>query len=99
MRRGYYGHSKKRKKTKKRDWHRSEFNNPYFTKLQPINLKPYLYFLLVSAITLIFGYIFLFSNYWRISSVVIEGKNQLYKSKIYGVVDGYLNKKVFTILL
>jgi cell division septal protein FtsQ len=104
MRRAYYGHSrseyKKRQKrrSKKRDWHRSEFNNPYFTKPQTINLKLYVYFLLVSTLIVFLSYIFLVYDYWNIDSITIRTQNKSYQEKIQNIIDHHLNSRVFNIL-
>lgn len=101
MRRAYYGHTRKdykKRMRKKRDWHRSEFNNPYFSKPHPINLKPYLYPLLAVAIILTLSYVFLFLDYWKISSASIRTDNEIYREKVENIIDNSLNSTVFNIL-
>lgn len=103
MRRVYYGNTRKdykkrKKKLKKRDWHRSEFSNPFFAKPKTINLKPYLYFLLFSAIIIASSYFFLIFDYWKINSVVIETKNKTYHDKVQDIIDNTLNSKVLKVL-
>ncbi|MFH1188115.1 MAG: hypothetical protein V1688_04655 [bacterium] len=101
MRRVYYGSRKeykKRKRRHRRDWHRSEFNNPFFSKSRAINLKPYLYFLLFSAIIAASVYFFLIFDYWKINSVVIETQNQTYRDKVQKIIDDALNSKVIKVL-
>ncbi|MFH1565271.1 MAG: hypothetical protein ABIC82_05530 [bacterium] len=103
MRRVYYGgtrkdYKKRNRKYKKRDWHRSEFNNPFFGKPKTLNLKPYLYFLLFSAIIVASSYFFLVFDYWKINSVTIETQNQAYRDKVQDIIDDALNSKVLKVL-
>lgn len=102
MRRAYYCGNikdyKKRQKKYKRDWHRSEFNNPLFLKHKTINLKPYLYFLFFSIIIAAFSYFVLIFDYWKINSVVIETQNQVYHDKVQKIIDDALNSKVLNVL-
>lgn len=100
MRRVYYGSRKeykKRRKNHKRDWHRSEFNNPFFIKSRAINLKSYLFFLLFSAIIAASCYFFLIFGYWKINSIVIETQNQTYHDRIQKIVDDALNSRVLKV--
>ncbi len=103
MGRVYYGgtrkdYKKRNRKHKKRDWHRSEFNNPFFSKPKTLNIKPYLYFLLFSAIIVAFSYFFLVFDYWKINSVVIETHNQTYHDKVQNIINDALNSKVLKVL-
>lgn len=96
----YYGDTrrnyKKRKKVKKQDWHRSEFNNPYFDHQEPINLKPYVYFFIFSGFFLTLGYFLLFSPYLKIKSVEIVGDK--YTNQATEITNQYLKENVFNLL-
>jgi cell division septal protein FtsQ len=102
MRRAYYGGTrkgyKKRKRRKRRDWHRSEFNNPFFSQPKTISLKPYLYFLLISLAIFGCSYFFLIFDYWHINSIVIETKNQAYREKAEELIHSALDSKVLKVL-
>lgn len=100
--REYYNHTRKNRQrtTKKRRkvWYRSEFNNPYFTYSQPINLKSYLYFVLGSSVIGLIIYFLLFSRYLLINSVTVNSPLKEYNKQISAIINNQLNNKIFSFL-